>query len=115
MRQELHQNVASRKILHPVHAGRDREGDSVEMATPVSHNPVTESDAEERNNRNPSNPFDGRNPYPNGPPGAPVVCLLRFAGDSVAGALMGSIFGYGEFPLRRHPLSIFRFCVSMPL
>ncbi|KAI7744628.1 hypothetical protein M8C21_001237 [Ambrosia artemisiifolia] len=26
----------------------------------------------------------------------PLVCLVRFAGDSVGGALMGSIFGYGS-------------------
>ncbi|KAK7276909.1 hypothetical protein RIF29_18057 [Crotalaria pallida] len=25
----------------------------------------------------------------------PAVCILRFAGDSVSGALMGSLFGYG--------------------
>ncbi|XP_028758494.1 chloroplastic import inner membrane translocase subunit TIM22-2 [Neltuma alba] len=30
------------------------------------------------------------------PPSTPIVCLLRFAGDSAAGAFMGSIFGYGS-------------------
>ncbi|XXG44829.1 hypothetical protein AAC387_Pa02g0078 [Persea americana] len=29
--------------------------------------------------------------------GAAFVCLTRFAGDSAAGAVMGSIFGYGPF------------------
>ncbi|KAK1435598.1 hypothetical protein QVD17_01364 [Tagetes erecta] len=29
-------------------------------------------------------------PYP------PLVCLFRFAGDSAAGGLMGSVFGYGS-------------------
>lgn len=30
------------------------------------------------------------------PSSPPLVCLFRFAGDSAAGALMGSIFGYGN-------------------
>ena len=29
--------------------------------------------------------------------GGPALCLFRFAGDSAAGAFMGSIFGYGLF------------------
>ncbi|KAK1306127.1 Mitochondrial import inner membrane translocase subunit TIM22-2 [Acorus calamus] len=30
-----------------------------------------------------------------GGPSPPLVCLSRFVGDSAAGAVMGSIFGYG--------------------
>lgn len=30
------------------------------------------------------------------PSSPPLVCLLRFVGDSAAGAVMGSVFGYGN-------------------
>ncbi|KAG9441589.1 hypothetical protein H6P81_017443 [Aristolochia fimbriata] len=33
--------------------------------------------------------------------GSPAVCLVRFAGDSAAGAVMGSIFGYGTGLLKK--------------
>lgn len=28
---------------------------------------------------------------------SPAVCLVRFAGDAASGAVMGSIFGYGDY------------------
>ncbi|XP_072977282.1 chloroplastic import inner membrane translocase subunit TIM22-2-like [Typha angustifolia] len=61
------------------------------MATASSPKPETDSDVVEWNgNPNP-------NPNPDVPLGSvPLVCLLRFAGDSAAGAFMGSIFGYGK-------------------
>ncbi|XP_039118962.1 chloroplastic import inner membrane translocase subunit TIM22-2-like [Dioscorea cayenensis subsp. rotundata] len=34
-------------------------------------------------------------------PAPPLVCLARFAGDSMAGAFLGSIFGYGSGLLKR--------------
>ncbi|XP_059442988.1 chloroplastic import inner membrane translocase subunit TIM22-2 [Corylus avellana] len=51
-----------------------------------------ESDTEVETNSNPNlNSSDALVPAPN--PGA--VCLVRFASDSIGGAFMGSIFGYG--------------------
>ncbi|KAM7495625.1 hypothetical protein LguiB_030234 [Lonicera macranthoides] len=70
------------------------------MATPSNSSSSTDSDSEiDTNNANP-NP----NPNPNlmtsssdvASSNPPLVCLVRFAGDSAAGAVMGSIFGFGS-------------------
>ncbi|XP_042389508.1 mitochondrial import inner membrane translocase subunit TIM22-3-like [Zingiber officinale] len=37
-----------------------------------------------------------KNTDPIGPTSGPVVCVVRFAGDSLAGGFMGSMFGYGK-------------------
>jgi import inner membrane translocase subunit TIM22 len=51
-----------------------------------------ESDTEVETNSNPNpNSSDALVPAPN----SGAVCLVRFASDSIGGAFMGSIFGYG--------------------
>ncbi|MCL7034172.1 hypothetical protein MKW94_008689 [Papaver nudicaule] len=59
--------------------------------------PNPDSDYESDDNGNP-NPSDSYVPTPTP---APIVCLSRFAADSAAGALMGSIFGYGTGLFRK--------------
>ena len=41
--------------------------------------------------------------------GGPALCFFRFAGDSAAGAFMGSIFGYG-ISLPPSLSRLFHFC-----
>ncbi|KAK8542645.1 hypothetical protein V6N12_015232 [Hibiscus sabdariffa] len=63
------------------------------MATSDSPNTPAESDIETNPNPNP-NPSKAVIPTPSNS-NSPAVCLFQFAGDSAAGAFMGSIFGYG--------------------
>ncbi|KAK8638369.1 hypothetical protein V6N13_136800 [Hibiscus sabdariffa] len=62
------------------------------MATSDSPNTPAESDIETNPNPNP-NPSKAVIPTPSNS-NSPAVCLFQFAGDSAAGAFMGSIFGY---------------------
>ncbi|KAE8660172.1 Mitochondrial import inner membrane translocase subunit TIM22-3 [Hibiscus syriacus] len=64
------------------------------MATLDSSNPSTETDVE----TNPTpDPNSSKATIPNPPnSNSPAVCLINFAGDSAAGAFMGSIFGFGS-------------------
>ncbi|ERN18277.1 mitochondrial import inner membrane translocase subunit TIM22-2 [Amborella trichopoda] len=68
------------------------------MAVVSSPNPETGTESERDVNPNPNFSVEGGNGV------GPFVCLVRFAGDSAGGALMGSIFGYGSGLLKKKGL-----------
>ncbi|KAG6790218.1 hypothetical protein POTOM_006366 [Populus tomentosa] len=70
------------------------------MATANSPNTSNNSDSDvEDPNPNPSSNNNNASIIPSAESSTPSVCLIRFAGDSAAGAFMGSIFGYGPLSL----------------
>lgn len=55
------------------------------------------SDSEFGNDENPNPNSSSNNALAvNGFPSSSLVCLVKFAGDTATGAVMGAIFGYGS-------------------